>query len=230
VKNKFAGKFIVLDGPDGCGKSTQLELLVEYLNKEGVEVVKTHDPGGTKIGDQIRRLLKYDAKGAMDVHTETMLFMASRAQLVAEVIKPAIERGKTVLCDRFISSTCAYQGSRGYPIEKIIELGKLAVGDVWPDLTIIIDVPPEQGLERTGRKPRQKSTANHEDANQSHLFENITPDRFDLKPLEYHRKVRKWFLMLGKNYPGIVKVVDGGNADVETVHERIKQVVIEAGF
>jgi len=128
LKNKFSGKFIVLDGPDGCGKSTQLELLAEYLNNEGIEVVKTHDPGGTKIGDQIRRLLKYGAKGIMDVHTETMLFMASRAQLVAEVIKPAIEKSKTVLCDRFISSTCAYQGSSGYPLAKIIELGKFAVG------------------------------------------------------------------------------------------------------
>jgi dTMP kinase len=230
VKNKFAGKFIVLDGPDGCGKSTQLELLAEYLNKEGVEIVKTNDPGGTKIGDQIRHLLKYGAKGIMDVHTETMLFMASRAQLVAEVIKPAIEKGKTVLCDRFISSTCAYQGSSGYPLEKIIELGKFVVGDVWPNLTIIIDIPAEEGLERTGRKPHQKSIANHKDAKQSHLFENTTPDKFDSRSLEYHRKVRKWFLMLGKEYPGVVKIVDGSNTSIEKVHEKIKQVIIETDF
>jgi dTMP kinase len=230
VKNKFSGKFIVLDGPDGCGKTTQLELLAEYFNEEGVEVVKTHDPGGTKIGDQIRHLLKYGAKGIMDVHTETMLFMASRAQLVAEVIKPAIEKGKTVLCDRFISSTCAYQGSSGYPLEKIIELGKFAVGDVWPNLTIIIDIPAEEGLERTGRKPRQQSIANHKDANQSHLFENATPDKFDSRSLEYHRKVRKWFLMLEKEYPGVVKIVDGSNASIEKVHEEIKQVIIKTDF
>lgn len=227
---KFTGKFIVLDGPDGCGKTTQLELLAEYLNKKGIELVKTHDPGGTKIGDQIRHLLKYGAKGIMDVHTETMLFMASRAQLVAEVIKPAIEKGKTVLCDRFISSTCAYQGSSGYPIKKIIELGKLAVGDVWPNLTIIIDIPAEEGLERTGRKPRQKSITNHKDANQSHLFENTTPDRFDSRSLEYHRKVRKWFLMLEKEYPGVVKIVDGGNASIEKVHEKILQLISEVSF
>jgi dTMP kinase len=230
VNPTLQGKFIVLDGPDGCGKTTQLELLAEYLNKKGIEVVKTHDPGGTKIGDQIRHLLKYGAKGIMDVHTETMLFMASRAQLVAEVIKPAIEKGKTVLCDRFISSTCAYQGSSGYPIEKIIELGKLAVGDVWPDLTIIIDIPAEEGLERTGRKPRQKSIANHKDANQSHLFENTTPDRFDSRTLEYHRKVRKWFLMLEKEYPGVVKIVDGSNASIEKVHEKILQLISEVRF
>jgi dTMP kinase len=227
---KMIGKFIVLDGPDGCGKTTQLELLAEYFNKKGIEVVKTHDPGGTKIGDQIRHLLKYGAKGIMDVHTEAMLFMASRAQLVAEVIKPAIEKGKTVLCDRFISSTCAYQGSSGYPIEKIIELGKFAVGDVWPDLTIIIDIPAEEGLERTGRKPRQKSIANHKDANQSHLFENTTPDRFDSRTLEYHRKVRKWFLMLEKEYPRVVKIVDGSTASIEKVHQKILQLISEVRF
>ena len=230
LKNKFSGRFIVLDGPDGCGKTAQLELLAEYFNNEGIEVVKTHDPGGTKIGDQIRHLLKYGAKGTMDVHTETMLFMASRAQLVAEVIKPAIEKGKTVLCDRFISSTCAYQGSSGYPLEKIIELGKFAVGDVWPNLTIIIDIPAEEGLGRTGRKPRQRSIANHKDANQSHLFENPTPDRFDSKSLEYHRKVRKWFLMLEKKYPGVVKIIDGSGAGIEKIHEKIKQVIIETDF
>jgi len=224
-KSKFSGKFIVIDGPDGCGKSTQLKLLAEYLRKEGIEILKTHDPGGTKIGDQIRHLLKYGAKGIMDVHTETMLFMASRAQLVAEVIKPAIEKGKTVLCDRFISSTCAYQGSSGYSLEKIIELGKFAVGDVWPNLTIIIDMPAEEGLERTGRRPRQKRIANHKDANQRHLFENTIPDRFDSRSLEYHRKVRKWFLKIEDCYPGIVKIVDGSNADIETVHERITAVI-----
>lgn len=226
MKDKFSGKFIVIDGPDGCGKTTQLELLAEYLNNEGIEIVKTHDPGGTKIGDQIRHLLKYGAKGIMDVHTETMLFMASRAQLVAEVIKPAIEKNKTVLCDRFISSTCAYQGSSGYPVEKIIELGKFAVGDVWPNLTIIIDLPAEEGLERTGRKPRQRSISNHKDANQSHLFENTAPDRFDSRTLEYHRKVRKWFLKIGEYYPGIVKVV-GATGDIETVHKKITDIIVK---
>jgi len=230
VKNQFPGKFIVLDGPDGCGKTVQLELLATYLKNHGIGVVQTTDPGGTKIGNQISRLLKYDAQGAMDVHVEVMLFMASRAQLVAEVVRPALEAGKTVLCDRFISSTCAYQGSSGYPIEKIIELGKLAVGDIWPDLTIIIDIPVEEGLVRTGRKPYQKTKVNHEDANQSYLFENVVIDRFDSRPLEYHRKVRKEFLRLPEYYPGIVKIVDGSNCNIETVHEKIKQTLVEKDF
>ena len=227
LKSKFAGKFVVLDGPDGCGKTVQLELLAAHLEKNGLVVLQTSDPGGTKIGNQISRLLKYDAQGAMDVHTELMLFMASRAQLVAEVVKPALEAGKTVLCDRFISATCAYQGSSGYPVEKIIELGKFAVGDVWPDLTIIIDIPVNEGLERTGRKPYQKTKVNHEDANQAYLFKNVVVDRFDSRPLEYHRKVRKEFLRLPDYYPGLVKIVDGSQGDIEAVHEKLKQVIGE---
>ena len=225
-KNKLSAKFIVLDGPDGCGKTTQLKLLADYLEAKGVEVVQTYDPGGTKIGDQISRLLKYDAQGEMDVHTETILFMASRAQLFAEIVKPALEEGKTVLCDRFISATCAYQGSSGYPVDKIIELGKLAVGDVWPDLTIILDIPAEEGRNRTGHKKYQRAKTNHKDANQAFLFKNVITDRFDSRSLEYHEKVRKWFLDTGKYYPGIVKVVDT-TADIETVHKKIIDTIVK---
>jgi dTMP kinase len=229
TQNSIKGKFIVLDGPDGCGKTVQLELLASHLAKVGIDVIQTTDPGGTIIGNQISRLLKYDAQGHMKVTTEVMLFMASRAQLVAEIIKPALEENKTILCDRFISSTCAYQGSNGYPVEKIIELGKLSVGDIWPDLTIIIDIPVEEGRERTGHKRYQKTKVNHKDAHQAYLFENVVADRFDSRTLEYHRKVRKWFLNIGQYYPGIVKIVNG-EADIETVHKRIVQLISEVSF
>ncbi|MFC1738323.1 dTMP kinase [Planctomycetota bacterium] len=228
--NNLKGKFIVLDGPDGCGKTVQLRLLAQHLKEGGLNIVQTNDPGGTIIGDQISRLLKYDARGIMDVYTEAMLFMASRTQLVAEIIKPALATGQTVLCDRFISSTCAYQGSSGYPIEKTIELGKFAIGDIWPDLTVIIDIPVQQGLERTGRKPHQKTKVNHKDANQAYLFENVVVDRFDSRPLAYHQKVRKEFLRLVDYYPGTVKIVDGSKGDVQEVHELIKQVLLEIEF
>lgn len=230
MKNKLSGKFIVLDGPDGCGKTVQLELLATHFRKHGAAVVTTIDPGGTRIGNQISRLLKYDAQGVMGVSTEVMLFMASRAQLVAEIVKPALETGKTVLCDRFISSTCAYQGSTGYPVDKIIDLGRFAVGDTWPDLTIIIDISVEEGLKRTGRKPYQKTKVNHEDANQAYLFQNVVVDRFDSRPLEYHRKVRKEFRRLARYYPGIVKIVDGSKGTVERVHEEIKRVMMDTDF
>lgn len=225
LKNKLSGRFIVLDGPDGCGKTAQLELLAAHLRKKTLTVVQTNDPGGTRIGNQISRLLKYDAQGVMDVRTEVILFMASRAQLVSEIVKPALESGNTVLCDRFISSTCAYQGSSGYPAERVIDLGRFAIGNTWPDLTIIIDIPVEEGLKRTGRKPYQKTKVNHKDANQAYLFENAVTDRFDSRPFEYHRKVRKEFLRLPEYYPGIVKIVDGSRGDIGTIHQKIKQVI-----
>jgi dTMP kinase len=230
MHDKLRGKFLVLDGPDGSGKTVQLDLLAKALESYGIPIVRTRDPGGTRIGDQIRRLLKYDAEGRMDVNTEVMLFMASRAQLVSEVINPALAEGKTVLCDRFISSTCAYQGSNGYPTDKIIQFGRFAVGDTWPHLTIIIDVPVEEGLERVGKKRHQKTRVNHGDAGQGHLFQNAVVDRFDSRPLDYHRKVRTEFLRLTNYYPGIVKIVNGSQRDIESVHEEIKRIVTETEF
>lgn len=225
LQTHFASKFIVLDGPDGCGKTAQLGLLAKYLQDNGVRIVQTNDPGGTTIGNQIRRLLKYDAQGSMDVWTEVMLFMASRAQLVAEIIRPALESGKTVICDRFISSTCAYQGGSGYPVDKIIELGRFAVGNFWPDLTIIIDIPVEEGLKRTGKKPGQRTIVNHRDANQSHLFANAVLDRFDSRPVEYHRKVRQEFLRLPEYYPGAVRIIDGSRGDIQIIQKRVIDIV-----
>ncbi len=230
LKDKLEGKFIVLDGPDGCGKSSQLELFAKYLSELGLEVVMTQNPGGTKIGNQISRLLKYDAQGHMAVETEAFLFMASRAQLVSELIKPALEDGKTVLCDRFISATCAYQGSHGYSVKKIIELGNMAIGEVWPNLTIILDISVEEGRERTGHKKYQKTKVNHVDADQGYLFKNVIADRFDSRTLEYHRKVRKGFLGLEKYYPGIIKIIDTGNLDIETVHKKILETIRQAKF
>jgi dTMP kinase len=160
----------------------------------------------------------------MNVNTELMLFMASRAQLVAEVIKPAIQSQKTVLCDRFVSSTCAYQGSNVYPVKKIIEFAKFAIDDIWPDLTIVIDLPVEQGRKRTGQKLHQKTKVNHEDANQSYLFPNAVVDRFDSRPLDYHRKVRNAFLKLPEYYPGVVEIIDG-SSDIETVHKKVIEVI-----
>ena len=223
MKNKFSGKFIVLDGPDGCGKTTQTKLLAEYLKKQGVEVVKTHDPGGTAIGDKIRKLLKYGSEG-IDVRTEVMLFMASRAQLVAEVIEPALKKGKTVLCDRYISSTCAYQGVGGYSIEKILELGRFAVGDTWPDITVVLDLPPEKGRERTG-VTRGRKVKSDRDYEQNHFFDSPTVDMFDSRTLDYHRKVRKAFLNLEEIYPGIVKIIDVSTDDIETIHRKIIEII-----
>ena len=231
MKERFSGKFIVLDGPDGCGKSTQAGMLAKWLKKQGVKVVSYRDPGGTKIGDQIRRLLLFDAKGKMDVTTEVMLFMASRAQLIAEIVKPAIEAGKVVLCDRFISATCAYQGAGGYSVEKIINFGHYAVGDIWPDLTIILDIPAEEGRARTGHKKGQRTKEKHKDANQGFLFQNVAPpDRFDSRTLKYHKKVRKGFLNLPAVYPRPVVIVECDNKSIESVHESIIDAILKTDF
>ena len=230
IKEKLKGKFIVFDGPDGSGKSTQIKLLADYLESLNIDVVNTHDPGGTVIGDQIRRLLKYDAKGKMDVTTETFLFMASRSQLVQEVIKPAKENGKVILCDRYISATCAYQGAGGYSVDEIITLGKLAVGDIWPDLTIILDISPEEGRARTGQQKNQKTKDKHKDAQQLYLISNVIPDRFDSRPLDYHRKVRKEFLKLKEYYPSRIEIVDVSNSDEISVQEKILNLLMETDF
>ncbi len=225
LQDKLTGKFIVFDGPDGSGKGTQIRLLAERLRQEGLSVTLARDPGGTEIGDRIRKvLLGYDLS-TMDVRCETFLFMASRAQLVGEVVEPAIRDGHVVLCDRFISSTCAYQGAAGYDISRIIELGRFAVGDTWPQLTLILDVPTEEGFRRTGRKPHHagRNRRKH-DGDQGMLLQDIQTDAMEARPLDYHRKVRQLFLALPPEYPGRIEVIDAGAAS-ETVHEQIVETL-----
>lgn len=203
LKQKLAGKFIVLDGPDGSGKGTQLQRLAERLRRDGLDVVTAIDPGGTAIGDRIRQILLGHDLAEMDVRCETFLFMASRAQLVGEVIDPALKAGKVVLCDRFISATCAYQGAAGYDLQRVIDLGRFAIGDTWPWLTVVVDVPSDVGFARMAGRKR---------------------DAMERRPLEFHRRVRELFLALPGVYPGTVQVVDG-TADPDRVHEAIIQML-----
>jgi dTMP kinase len=211
--SEHPGRFLVLDGTDGCGKSTQIPLLGKVFEQRGFSVLQTYDPGGTEIGDQIRTLLKYSAKGRMDVHTETMLFMASRAQLVSEVIRPALAEGKVVLCDRFVSSTCAYQGAGGYPVQEILELARYAIGCTWPDLTIVLDLPAEKGRHRTGVRNGQAPAPDGKP--------NTPEDRFDTRSLDYYQRVREGFLALPKYYPSPVEIVNTDGLSIEEVHQRI---------
>lgn len=216
LKDKLAGKFIVFDGPDGSGKGTQIDLLARKLMGEGLPVVCTRDPGGTAVGDQIREILLHkNLLTAMDVRCETLLFMASRAQLVGEVIGPALRELKIVVCDRFISATCAYQGAAGYDLRKIIELGRFAVGDLWPQLTLVLDVPADEGLKRAGRRQGQAVGARH--------------DAMEARPIDFHRRVREIFLKLPGVYPGRVEVVDGGGSP-DDVHQRVMEVLRRVDF
>lgn len=226
--NALRGKFIVLDGPDGAGKSTQRARLETALSDAGVSVVSCRDPGGTVIGDRVRSILLSHDLADMNVNCETLLFMASRAQLVATIVKPALDDGKTVLCDRFISSTCAYQGAAGYDPKRVIELARFAVDECWPDLTIILDIDPKEGFSRIKRKPseagKNRKKKAKAQASQGTLFDGAQTDAMEARSIEFHRRVREIFLKLHEYYPTPVAMVDGGG-DADEVHQRVMEAL-----
>jgi dTMP kinase len=231
---RLRGKFVVFDGPDGSGKGTQIAMLADALRAANVPVVLAKDPGGTAIGDQIRHvLLDYDLS-KMDVRCETFLFMASRAQLAGEVIRPALARGETVLCDRFISATVAYQGAAGFDPREVIEVGRHAVGETWPDLTIILDLPPEVGFERTGRRAaaggaRKEPRGSGGNKGQRRMFDDVGTDAMEARPLEFHQRVRQMFRELERVYPRPVVHIDAVGTSGE-VYERILKAIDRAAF
>lgn len=198
LAGKLAGKFVVLDGPDGAGKSTQLDLLADRLASAGLSVCRLRDPGGTEIGDRIRGILLDRAHDPMSVECELLLYMASRAQLAHQRIRPALAAGQCVLCDRFISSTIAYQGAGGVDVETIHQLGRAAVGDTWPDVTVILDIDSAAGLARIA----------------------TAPDRMESKGPDFHRKVREGFCRQGERQPDKVVVVEAGGT-VDQTHDNI---------
>ncbi len=204
---KLKGKFIVLDGPDGCGKTTQTKLLVDWLKKQGVAVETFREPGGTAIGEKIRQILLNPEHLTMDTTTELLLYMASRIQLWQEKIAPALKQNKCVVLDRWLSSTCAYQGyAGGFGMDNIIKLAADCLEKCWPDLTIILDIDPKSAAKRLNR----------------------TLDRMEQKGDSYHQKVREGFLKLAEQRSNFA-VIDAAG-DVENVHEKIKQIITETGF
>src|SRR5262249_1808574 len=150
--------FLVFDGPDGSGKSTQFARFASWCREQGVPITEVREPGGTSIGEQIRTILLDPRNDRMDLRCEMLLYMASRAQLIVERIRPALAQGHLVLADRFISSTLAYQGAGGgLPPEYILEVGKVAVGDTWPQVTVIFDVDEATAAERlVGAAPKRR--------------------------------------------------------------------------
>lgn len=226
--DRLRGKYIVFDGIDGAGKGAQLNLLESTLADRGIETVRARDPGGTPIGDRIRHvLLDYDLS-EMDVRCEAFLFMASRAQLSRDVITPALQSGKVCLGDRYVSATCAYQGAAGYDPAKVIELARFAVGDVWPHLTIILDVPPKHGHERTGRKTAG-SKKTEPAARHPTLFHDVHTDAMEARPFQFHEMVHELFLKLPTIYPAPVVIVDGLGS-IEEVQTRVMKVLADAAL
>ena len=192
------GVFITFEGADGSGKSTQLDLAAEYLEKKGVDLIKTRDPGGTALGCKIREiLLNYDGKVAS--YCELFLYLADRAQHIEAKILPALEQGKFVLCDRYVDSTMAYQGyARGLGAEQILELNHIVAQSLLPDLTFVFDVSTEVAGQRVGDKK----------------------DRLESETAEFHNKVRKGYLELAKKFPERIVVIDA-NKSIEEVHKDV---------
>ena len=149
ISTSLAGRFIVFDGPDGSGKSTQLRRFVKWCQKKGLTVNEVREPGGTQIGEQVRQILLNPSNNGMALQCEMLLYMASRAQLVEQEIVPAIKSGELVVADRFVSSTLAYQGAAGgLPAQWIQQVAEVAVSGHWPDLTLILDVDVETAAGR----------------------------------------------------------------------------------
>ena len=205
--NEFAsslsGRFIAFDGPDGSGKSTQLSRFVAWCAKNNLAVKEVREPGGTLIGEQIRKILLDPENEGMTLPCEMLLYMASRAQLVQQEIVPAMERGELVVADRFLSATLAYQGEAGgLPVAWIQQVAEVAISGCFPDLTIILDVDARTAAGR--------------------LSQDL--DRMEQKGSEFHNKVREGFLAQARSQPDKYCVIDATN-DEPTVEQEIQEAV-----
>jgi len=206
------GIFITFEGIEGCGKTTQMKMLKEYLESRNYPVVATREPGGTEIGEKIRAILLDSVLGNISSWTELLLYEACRAQIADEVIRPALKEGKTVLCDRFTDSTTAYQGyGKGLDLKAIDEVNRLAARNLTPDLTFLIDCDVDAGLKRAWTRINNINTQNKE-------------DRFEKENIEFHKRVRNGYLKIAASEPERVKVIDGMR-DIDAVHKEICGIV-----
>lgn len=196
------GLFITFEGVDGCGKTTQINLLSEYLQKQGYEVLLTREPGGKGLGEKLREiLLNYD--GEVSDRCESFLFLADRAQHIDIIVNPAVQQGKIVLCDRHTDSTVAYQGyGRGLDIETINNLNSIATNGMKPDLTFIFDIDTETSMKRVGKNQ----------------------DRMESAGIEFQTKVRNGYLEIAKQEPERVKVIDATKS-IEEIHEDVLKYI-----
>lgn len=205
------GIFITFEGPDGSGKSTQMRLLAERLRGSGYSVFESAEPGGTPIGQQIRRILLDPANQELSAVTELLLMFAARAQNVEQWIVPALAEGKIVLSDRFTDSTIAYQGAgRGLDTQTVLQLDRIACRGLRPHLTLVIDVDTEAGLQRARSRNR-----NHQGVRES---------RIDEQAVEFHHRVRAAYHALAENEPARVILIDGADSP-ELVSERVWKAV-----
>lgn len=209
----MSGRFIAFEGGEGAGKSTQIARLAETLRVRGETVVVTREPGGTPGAEEIRALFVQGATGRWTVETDVLLVTAARADHVARLIRPALEAGKTVLCDRFVHSTLAYQGcGKGVSQGLLRRLHAFATGDLWPDLVLWLDAPVELGLSRSTKR----AAAQGSDLPQEQRFEQLS--------LDYHNKVRNGFTAFAAADPRIVRI--DATQDMDAVTAAIAAVVL----
>ncbi len=201
-------KFITFEGIDGCGKSTQAKLLLEYMNKSGVETILVREPGGTNISESIREILLHSSSGQMGDRTESLLMTASRAQLTQEVIIPNMDQGKFVIADRYSDSTLAYQGGgRNLDIEWLIELNNYATFTLLPDITFFVDIRSEEALRRL-------------DSNK---------DRIEGEGIEFQARVRKTYHELAERFNDRYVILDG-YGEIGDIHQKVLNEMIRRKF
>jgi dTMP kinase len=207
------GKLITFEGIDGCGKSTQMRLLGQYLTERGVAVVSTREPGGTELGRKVRSALLDGGAGSVEPLAELLLYAADRAQHVRRVILPALGLGKVVLSDRFYDATTVYQGyARGFDLELVNQLNELATGGLKPDLTLLFDLDVETGLKRTMRRGDGTGVT------------AAGPDRLDQEPVEFHERVRQAYLDIAAREPERFRVIPSAGPVEETFELMIRAV------
>ncbi len=205
------GKFITFEGPEGSGKSTQAAKLAERLKADGFEVIVTREPGGTAVGEAIRNILQHDSAGeGMPASTEILLFEASRAALMETVIKPALDKGTWVICDRFSDSTTVYQGyGRGYDIDTLLSLNETATQGAEPDLTILLDLEVDESFKRLEKRNSEAGTE---------------LDRMEREDRSFHERVRGGYLEIAAKFHGRCYIIDG-SLDSDVVEEAVWSVV-----
>lgn len=197
------GKFITIEGPDGAGKTTQVKKTAQYLGEKGKDVLVTREPGGTALGERLREALLSPNGESPVAEAEALIYAASRAQLIKNVIGPALSEGTYVVCDRFADSSLAYQGwARGLGIREILEINRWFIKDLWPDLTILLDIDPEISLKRLKR----------------------AKDRMERETMEFHKKVREGFIKVRNMFPERIMLVDASQSP-ERVFDRIAEYI-----
>ena len=200
--------FITLEGPEGSGKTTAVQKAVEELTRLGYEVVRTREPGGTEIAEQIRNVILDKRNTSMDPRTEALLYAASRRQHLVEKVWPALKEGKVVICDRYLDSSLAYQGgARGLGIDNILNVNLFATENTWPDLTLLFDIEPSLGLARISKNADREV------------------NRLDLEKLDFHNKVRNTFLELAKRFPERYVIIDASKSIDEVARATLDAIL-----